>query len=581
MMQKQKNKQKGITLIALVVTIIVLIILAGVSINMLVGDNGIITQAQMAKEETEQTRKEELQELATLETALEEASGNIYIKEEGVNKPRLTTGMTPIKFIEPTNTTKGSVVITTSEDKDWYQYDEKKWANAQTEDGSMWVWIPRFAYRVNESTKTFDVVFLIGTTDTYYDENGQIQTAKRCTSEDEVVDTNTGYTVHPAFTDETDINFRNGGWDKEITGIWVAKFEAGYASGNNGAEVVASSVNYSQSNAWIRSIELHGNTTTGDGNGNARNWLDGIYESTTTAIKYPVFQPTTYGMNYININDAYNIAKVLTENGNIYGFNGAADSHLMKNSEWGACAYLSKSQYGLNTIDIAINNITLNSGAKQRTEAAGQNEVDSVYAVTGCTTGNTTGEKQTTIENINATTGNTALDGVYTWDQLNGIKASCTGTIYGIYDLSGGLVERTTGYVANGKKELKNYGASFTYEDDVLKTVSTKYATVYINNNTTDNASVTDTQEHLNIASTNNWLANKLIYGDAIRETSTQGTGNNSWYEDDSYFPGLYYPFTIRGGSFRGMDGPGLFNFSRTNAPSHYGDGFRAVVVVL
>ena len=38
-MQKQKNKQKGITLIALVVTIIVLIILAGISINMLMGEN--------------------------------------------------------------------------------------------------------------------------------------------------------------------------------------------------------------------------------------------------------------------------------------------------------------------------------------------------------------------------------------------------------------------------------------------------------------------------------------------------------------------------------------------------------------
>ncbi len=50
-MKKQKNKQRGITLIALVVTIIVLIILAGVSINMLVGENGIITQAQTAKEE--------------------------------------------------------------------------------------------------------------------------------------------------------------------------------------------------------------------------------------------------------------------------------------------------------------------------------------------------------------------------------------------------------------------------------------------------------------------------------------------------------------------------------------------------
>ena len=44
---------KGITLIALVITIIVLLILAGVSIAMLTGDNGILTQAQNAKEKTE------------------------------------------------------------------------------------------------------------------------------------------------------------------------------------------------------------------------------------------------------------------------------------------------------------------------------------------------------------------------------------------------------------------------------------------------------------------------------------------------------------------------------------------------
>lgn len=48
-----KRKEKGITLIALVITIIVLLILAGVSIAMLTGDNGIITQAKNAKEETE------------------------------------------------------------------------------------------------------------------------------------------------------------------------------------------------------------------------------------------------------------------------------------------------------------------------------------------------------------------------------------------------------------------------------------------------------------------------------------------------------------------------------------------------
>ena len=45
---KKIINQKGITLIALVVTIIVLIILAGISINLLLGDNGIIKKAQDA-----------------------------------------------------------------------------------------------------------------------------------------------------------------------------------------------------------------------------------------------------------------------------------------------------------------------------------------------------------------------------------------------------------------------------------------------------------------------------------------------------------------------------------------------------
>ncbi len=395
------------------------------------------------------------------------------------------------------------------------------------------------------------------------------------------MDTTTGFTVHPAFTDETAINYRNGGWDKEITGIWVAKFEAGYAGGNNTATAVASSVNYTENTSWVRSIELHGNTTTGDGSGDARNWLDGIYGSTTTAIKYPVFQGTTYSMNYINHNDAYNIAKALRESGNPYGFTGAADSHLMKNSEWGAVAYLSKSEYGLGTTDITVNNITLNSGGQQRTETASKHEVDSVYGVTGCTTGSTSsGEKQTTIASINATTGNTAQDGVYTWDQQGGTSASSTGTIYGIYDLSGGLWERTTGYVANGKGQLKSYGSSIAYEGDTLKTISTKYTTVYPHNSTYDSTSISDTETNLNAASNNNWIANTLIYGDAIRETSTQGTGSYSWYNDGSNSPGLYYPFSVRGGHYFYDTSAGLFYFGRHNGRSHYYSGFRAVVVV-
>ena len=60
------RENKGITLITLAVTIIVLIILAGVSINMLVGDNGIISMAQKAKENTELAKMEEEEQLDSL-----------------------------------------------------------------------------------------------------------------------------------------------------------------------------------------------------------------------------------------------------------------------------------------------------------------------------------------------------------------------------------------------------------------------------------------------------------------------------------------------------------------------------------
>ena len=90
-MRNVVKRQTGITLIALVVTIIVLIILAGVSIAMLVGENGIITQAQRADELTTQAQQKEAIELAVasvqaqgtleldktkLETALQSQLGN-------------------------------------------------------------------------------------------------------------------------------------------------------------------------------------------------------------------------------------------------------------------------------------------------------------------------------------------------------------------------------------------------------------------------------------------------------------------------------------------------------------------------
>ena len=70
---KKCDKNNGITLIALVVTIIVLLILAGISINMLTGQNGILNRAQEAKEKTEEAQKDEANKIATMELMVQSA----------------------------------------------------------------------------------------------------------------------------------------------------------------------------------------------------------------------------------------------------------------------------------------------------------------------------------------------------------------------------------------------------------------------------------------------------------------------------------------------------------------------------
>ena len=576
-------KEKGITLIALVITIIVLLILSGVSIAMLTGNNGILTQAQRAKEATEAAAKVENSALSSLEDYM--ITDGSYNKEKGVNEPRILSGMTEVMFNLPEGSNKGTVIKsgeTGFDENNWYDYSgkidkegkkiENRWANAVTEDGSYWVWIPRFAYKINSSAKTIDVKFLIGTTDEYYTDETKTkkETAKRAKSATEEVDTTTDYYVHPAFTNESSIGYANGGWDKELTGIWVAKFEAGYASGNNSAPVKASSANYSQTSSWTAAIEAG---TKDDSSQTARNWLDGIYGSTATAIKYPTFQPITYSMNYINVNDAYNVSRTLTESGNIYGLsNSTTDSHLMKNSEWGAVAYLAQSKYGNNNNEPYINNVTLNSGSTKRTETAGKTGVNSVYAVTGVTTGTTNaGASTKTLDNL-TTTGNTANNGTYTWDQIEGQKSSSTLNMYGVFDLSGGVWERTAGYVANGYDQLRAYGSSLT--DSGKRTESTKYVTVYPHD-------TAETSTDIDTKSRANYNVNKYIFGDAIRETSASGTGATSWKGDYSYFPALHVPFSKRGGYLWNGSGAGLFCFYRSNGFSSYYHGFRPVLVAL
>lgn len=452
----------------------------------------------------------------------------IQVKDSLGVVPKMLDGMTPVKWI---NEEGGYWQETTISDPSWFDYQNKKWANVMLKDGltadengrvlttgSMFVWIPRYAYKINY-------------TDSNNKSAGGTVEIKILT---DVYDNNLpeGYKVHPCFQNGKSNGYRNGEWREELTGIWVAKFEAGYATGGNSAPIVASSVNYTQSTCWAMATE----TGTGsDGSLAARNWLDGVYGTTTTAIKYPVFQPNTYSMNYISINDSYNIARAMTNNGNIYGLNsGNADSHQMKNSEWGAVAYLTKSQYGLGSIDIAVNNTNKN------------NNPTSVYAITGG------------------------------GDYKANVAQSSTGNITGVYDLSGGVVERTSSYIANGDANLKTYGKSMAYNGETLRTTSTEYATVY-NHASTDGTGTVDE------CSINNYNQNKNasspIYGDAVLETSTAGTGTTSWNSDYSYFPSWNAPFFVYGGRYWDESSAGIFGFNRTDGVAVYPHGFRTTLV--
>ncbi|MCI8272720.1 MAG: hypothetical protein HFJ55_01390 [Clostridia bacterium] len=79
-----KNKE-GITLIALVVTLIVLLILAGVSIALLIGENGVIYQARNAKENSREAEAREKLELTLLSAYNEKVLNNEYNQNEFLN----------------------------------------------------------------------------------------------------------------------------------------------------------------------------------------------------------------------------------------------------------------------------------------------------------------------------------------------------------------------------------------------------------------------------------------------------------------------------------------------------------------
>ena len=551
--QAKLGQENAITLIALVVTIVILLILAGVTITMTLGENGLFRKAQEASaaykkaEEDDSAWMDEVADMFDRETG----GGDYYSDTKKVNAPKLSQGMIPIKYVS------GNWVITTEDDADWYNYVNSdgtagfKWANVMLSDGkykvssanyttdgtttvaeadlgSMFVWIPRYAYSINSYHTSADgegktqnitnVVFLKGVSNR--DSNGTEYYASY--NPDSV--TTGGKTptiVHPAF------NF--GG--KALSGIWVAKFEAGMA------ETLSTSTN-NDGNKTVKVVP------------NAETW------------------------RYIQVGNCFKASLKMQVSGNPYGISGA-DSHLMKNSEWGAVAYFAASQYGKTP--------TINS----LYEYDNSSNVYHEYA----------GGK----------------------DYKTNVSQSTTGNVTGIYDLNGGAWEYVAAYYDNGNSILSSQGRE-CFSNNKLKSEYAKYwdkyevgndeKTIYGPDNSklwdldnSDTSKITATNEIRKRITTERYNLMKSIMGDAMYEVintysyyGKKSNGDRDWLIDTTatgaQYGKCYYnsdyaligncarPFLLRGGVWWSGSGAGVFYSYGDYGDAYYNNGFRPVLAV-
>ena len=431
---------------------------------------------------------------------------NLYTNLEASKR---LTPVTWTEYKEGTTITEGETTRTVNWTEDmttkstWYSYNEgsgtadnttSMWANAKNSDGSYFVWIPRYAYRI---TYYSDASYTNVTG--YYDGYGMWKAEDGSKKYDldegtETVEHNGNkYIVHPAFCTNVDLG---GGFGTKttdsngktltdgISGIWVAKYE----------------------------MSRTGATATSAGSG---------YNTTFLSV------PKVRSARSINIGNMYQVSRT---------YDDTKESHMMKNSEWGAVAYLTQSQYGRNGHEIDINN-------------------SSTY-ITGNGGGAVGGIATTQSGTTNA------------YDTTTGAKASSTGNIYGIYDLSGGAWEYVAGFDKSGnadKVEGELYGLNMTKEakDTDGNYISTKYITAY-NNGTSDYNSTAKLFE-----------VGKV--GDSTKEVRKKSETRN-WFSDYSYFVYSDDPFFARGGCYGSGADAGVFISTYFNGYSNGTNSFRVVL---
>ena len=500
--RKEKNS-KGITLIALVIAIIILLILAGVSIAMLTGENGILSQAAKAKEETEKAQANEAAILDEYNKYLNNAIGGTAggevegpqptpEPEPGGSLETTDNGVIEIKWLKddtynvsetanapviksdlPANTTMKLVKYDGSNWIEGTDYDykagsgiadntESKWANAEvTIDNvkSYFVWIPRYAYRIiyfdtAENKEAYltngNTEGIIGYSDSrgIVDKDGKKVDGVASTTSINVRDY---FRVHPAFMNDSRNDYSNGGWNEELPGIWVGKYESSLVN-------KADSSNIDTSSSTIGDI---------------------IVDSTNNTDKAIAVQAGMSSWRYCTIRNQYTNAKAYSTNLN---------SHMLKNSEWGAVAYLTESKYGRNGTEVDMNN-------KNYITAMG----DIVANKLQSTTGNETG----------------------------------------IYDLRGGAAERVAAYYTGGNQTYLNNGISLV--NDYANESTKKYVNAYAGTNVS-----TDYKPGDATYETKNWHSDAAIFVDSSNPFFSRG----SYYSNFASSSGEFFYGNSNGDSY-------------------------------
>ena len=531
-MVKRYKKEKGITLVALVITIIILLILAGISISALT-QTGVFSRAKQAEQKSKEAQEQENAFLGDYENELNkyisgktdeiQADGS-WNSSKKVNSPELMEGMIGVYWDEKGN----EVTVTADNQVNWYNYEKQQWANAKTKDGSYWVWIPRYAYKIESgcytnTAGTITVKFLQGTSNKDTN-NAEIKTTYPTVSNGAMQD----FVVHPSFVNGSSTHYMNGEWRDNITGYWVAKYAAGFQASTTDASDATKVVNDNDTIVYSSKNYTSNNNCTATAIAGSA--------IANTAMSYPIFKPLTYAYNCITTGEAFTLSKEIATASSFYGLNSnQTDSHQMKNSEWGAVAYLAQSSCGRNKTEITINSKNLKNLNSKK-----------IYAVTG-----------------------------YSGETANGVDASTTNNMSGVFDLNGCVWERTAAYISNENENLTKYGSSFatvtTANESAYQTSSSEYVTIYPYNSSSD-------------SNTNNYIeysGKKYGFGDAILETSNAGSNSTSWNGDNSDFPGSDNPFFQRGGNYSPSPVEGSFAFGITNGCAVNGAGFRSVLVAL